>query len=764
MASSSAPPPGATGTPPADTETRAPANRASGLGARLRERLSSTFTWLGFDPPGRWLGLLTLFVLLDIVIISWIQLVAYNSFYTFSQDFGSFSQIFYTTIHNHTLLQYTSNIPSGSNGTFMAVHFAPLIFLLLPFYALAPAPTTLLVMKIVVLAAGAFPAYGIAHRRLGSPRWGLLLGTAYLVSPITMTLNWIDFDMEVFIPFFVLCAIYLLLQKRYFAFLIAWILALATIETAVPFLLIFGILALLGSYVGPGLLSREDRFRERTALWMSVVLAVAWLGLAYLAVHSYSSVGGTFGSSYARSYQVLGAQSFFDVVPQAVLHPGNVGAALQFQGSDKIVYLLMLFGCFAFLPLFGELRYLGPVVGWIGLAVLSNTPQEYSFGSQYLGYVSPFLFAGAVGGIVLLRPWVANHLGTGAGSSARGTDSASRTRHWTLPRSEEVILPGVVVIALVVTVGVGNPLLAHPAAGLPAIQFGFPAPDAHTMLLGRIIDLIPASATVLTTDHLFPQLSDRAQAYVLPTAEEFAGNSSITYQSTLQGWIDNSTYVLLDFTLDPYPSELMQFFGNYAGFGIEAAGNGIFLLERGWTGSPLPGYSSPSTVTFSSAQWASNSKGVSVNPSNQTFEYPIPSSVPPKANVTLWNHTAESEIFPGLYELNVTYILSPSTTGPLFMVRAALNPTVISQKQILNTSSGHHYSYVFSTLPAVAIASTLINGTTGELGRQTAGTTSFIFDVSELGNLRSIGLTLSGKFWVLVIGFSLTWLGAPSTF
>jgi uncharacterized membrane protein len=765
MESSSGPPPGAIGAPSTPVENAPPTTPSSGLGPRLRERISTVFTWLGFDPPGRWLALLTVFVVLDIVVLSWIQIVAYNSFYTFSQDFGSFSQIFYTTVHYHTLLYYTSNIPAGSNGTFMAVHFSPLIFLLLPFYALAPAPTTLLVMKIVALAAGAFPAYGIAHRRLGSPRWGLLLGTVYLVSPITMTLNWIDFDMEVFIPFFVLCALYLLIRKRYFAFLVAWVLALATIETAVPFLLIFGILALLGSYWGSGMLSRQNRSQERVALWMSVLLAAAWLGIAYFAVHSYSPVGGTFGTSYARSYYVLQAQSFYGIIPQAILHPGLAGLALSFNGSNKIAYLLLLFGCFAFLPLFGELRYLVPVAAWIGLAVLSNTPQEYSFGSQYLGYVSPFLFAGAVGGIVLLRPWVATHLGTQAGTAGTPAGLSSRARPWTLPRSEEAIIPGIVIVAAIVTVGVGNPLLDHPVAGLPAIEFGFPSPSAHTALLDRIIALIPPNAGVLTTDHVFPQLADREHAYVLPTEENFV--YPFNYPNSLALFMNptNTTYVLLDFTLDPFPSELIQYFGNWTGWGIEASGSGIFLLAYGWTGPEKLGYSGPIPSNSPASEWATKSKGVSINPGNQTFEYPVPSTGPAKSNVSMWNGPQVSRIVPGVYILNMTYILAPSTVGPLFNVQVSEVPNVVTPVPTNLTAGGAHYSYTFTTPgQPQALGSTQVNGTAAELGKQTGGVVSITFEVDQLGKVYSQGITLAGKFWMLVTGFTLTWVGPPSSF
>jgi uncharacterized membrane protein len=763
MSPTSSPPPGVTGVREVTPDSPPPEGLVPHAHVGLRGRIDRVFTWCGFEPPGRWLAVLGLFVLLDIVVLSWVQVIAYNSYFTFSQDFGSFTQIFYTTTHDHVLLWYTSNIPSGSNGTFMAVHFAPLIFLLLPFYALAPSPATLLVMKIVVLALGAFPAYGIAHRRLGSPRWGLLLGTAYLVSPITMTLNWIDFDLEVFLPFFVLCAIYLLIRRRYFAFLIAWLFALATIESSVPFLLAFAVLALLGSFWGPRPVVREDRVRERIALSSAVFLAVIWLGLSYITIHSYSSLGGTFGSSYASHYTVLQAQSFLQVLPQAVLHPGPAGAALQYHGGDKIVYLLMLFGCFAFLPLFGEIRYLAPPFAWIGLALLSNTDQMYSFGSQYLGYVSPFLFAGAVGGLVYLRPWVAKHLVSPGGAPVAPSLSVSPHKpRWRLPRTEDALLPGVVVLAVVVTVGIGNPFLTHPVGAFTVIQYGLPSPTAHTALLNRIMALIPPTAAVLTTDHLFPQLSDRVDAYVLPSGETFAPTTS--YTNALNLFINESNYVLLDFTLDPNPSQLMQALGNFTGFGVEAAGGGIYLLERGWNGPPLAGFGGPATVTYTSAEWAdTKSKGVVINSANQTFDYPSPASVPVRTNVTLWSGPVLGKILPGEYELNVTYVLGGARQTPLFAVRAIESVTIVTPITTESTPAGQHYKYNYTQGPSLVVTSTNVTGTGANPRTQTAGTVTLNFEVSQLATIRSIGITTGVPFWILVTGFSMTWLGPPTT-
>ncbi len=726
----------------------------------LRNRITTAFRWLGFDPPDRWLVLLGAFVLCDILILCWIQVMAYYSYYTFSQDFGSFNQSFFTTVHNHLLLYYTANIPAGSNGTFMSIHFMPLAFLVLPFYAIAPGPATLLVIKVVALAAGAFPAFGIAHRRLGSPRWGAFLGTIYLLSPITMTLGWIDFDMEVFLPFMILCAIYFLIQRRYIAFLTFWILSLATIETVIPFLLLFILVALLGSFLGPKLLSQSARNRERFALVVALGLAIGWFLLAFLTLRYFSAVGGPFGSGYASHYQVLGAQSFEQVIPQALLHPNLAGAALSYQGSNKLAYVVLLFGCLAFLSFLGELRYLVPVFGWIALALLSNTAAMYSFGSQYLGYVSPFVFAGAIGGIAWARIQIS---GRAVVSTTQPPDgrSTARLRHWRLPRADETLVPGVLVVALVVAVAIGNPLLPHPAASLSSIQYGLPSPDAHTKLLDRIISLIPPTASVLTTSHLFAQVSDRPNAYVLPTAQSYAGTNS--YVGALDQFINDSNYVLLDFTLDGYNSQVMQGLGNYSGFGIEAASDGVFLLLRGWTGPPLPGFTTPNTVTYPASSLAfTSNKNLILHQSNGSFEYNASKA---SKSVTLWIGPSVNRVVPGEYNLTVTYRLDPSTTGPLVRLRATETPLTVTPVQYLNTSTGHHYTYSFQRSVNQTLVGPVNLTASQGLHQMESGAVSITLDVSQLMNLGYSGLTVAGTaFWILVTGFSLTWVGPPPSF
>ncbi|MCI4364185.1 MAG: DUF2079 domain-containing protein [Thermoplasmata archaeon] len=716
----------------------------------LRERVTRIFELLGLERPNRWLCILALSVLVDIVVFSWAQILAYGAYYTFSQDFGSFNQSFYTAAFDHKLFYYTSNIPAGTNGTFFAVHFSPFLFVLLPFYALAPAPTTLLVFKVTALGLAAFPVYGIAQHRLGSAKWGVGFGLAYLLSPLTMTLDWLSFDMEVFLPFFVLSAFYFLTVKRRVGFFVFWALALASIETVAPLLGLSAFLALVGAYWGPRRAPTADRRSERLLWFGACALTIGWYLLAFEAVRAFNPAGGTFGVGYQSHYTVLGASSFFDVIPRALLNPSAAGAALAHAGSTKLLYSLILVGCLAFFPLFGELRYSLPVAFWLALALLSNFPPMYSLGSQYLGYVSPFLFAGAIGGVVYLRSLFAREFGQPA------PVAPEPPRRWTLPGREESILPASLGLAVLLCLVVANPLTTAPVAGLSSIQYGIPSPTPHTQLLDRAIQLIPSQAGVLTTAHLFPQVSDRPSAYVLPTTQLFAGNSS--YWGSLDAFINESSFVLLDFTIDQYPAQLILYFGNFTGFGTVVCSDGVYLLERGWTQAPLPGFWSGSSAIFHGSRLATRFS-TAVN-ENESLYYVNGGT----SGVNFWRGPSVSFVTPGTYTLNVSFRVHSSSLLPLFSFRPLWTPIVIDPVQYLNSSAGHHYAYVFVRQSPEVVASANVSIMSGSQGSWVTENSSLTVTVTGFGTLSSVGVSLGPSFAIYVGALSLSLAGPPPYF
>ena len=126
-------------------------------------------------------------VLLFIAVLSYGVVFAHftvqkhNLFHTNAWDLGIFNQALYNTLYSGRPLYYTVELFLNPSGNYFAVHLSPILFLVLPFYAILPLPTTLLVLKSFILAFGAFPLYLLAKKVLKSDRTAFMLALVYLL-------------------------------------------------------------------------------------------------------------------------------------------------------------------------------------------------------------------------------------------------------------------------------------------------------------------------------------------------------------------------------------------------------------------------------------------------------------------------------------------------------------------------------------------------------------------------------------------------------
>src|SRR5439155_26752515 len=88
-----------------------------------------------------------------------------------------FGRLFFKTV------AWPSTMSVLPAGTPLAVHFSPVLFLLLPIYAVFPSPVTLLVLKTIAVALGAFPVYLMGRRRFSNPWASVLGGGSFLLLP-----------------------------------------------------------------------------------------------------------------------------------------------------------------------------------------------------------------------------------------------------------------------------------------------------------------------------------------------------------------------------------------------------------------------------------------------------------------------------------------------------------------------------------------------------------------------------------------------------
>jgi uncharacterized membrane protein len=704
-----------------------------------------------------------------------VQTQNYLAFLLTNGDLGDYNQAFSTTVHGQGLFYYTVNIPSGTGGSLFAAHFSPFLFLLVPFYALAPTPVTLIALKQAALALGALPLYGIARVYFERRTIPIVFAALYLISPLTVAVDWNSFDPEAFIPLALLIALYFFIQGRFWWFLAAWLVTLSTIESIPALLALFAIGGLIGTLASQPSSPWLTRVKERRFLLAGLVASIAWLGIAYLVLAAMSPLHGAFGSAYGLRYTRLGASSFLDVLPQAVLHPGNAAFALQFQGSQKLLFLELIILASGAVSLLGGLRYLLPLAGYLVLALLSNSTPLYVFGSQYTAYVSAILFVGAVEGSLFLLTFftptnyvsrraeletclradirlLEESMNRAVNGVGRSEEAAKRLRLATskieegdlagaahqVRRARRILLPpriaaarghsvtdgstpapkalrnvsrrvrawgesaahgganlsklavlAVPIICILVAAGLANPLLSEPAAGGLDIAFGVGSYTQYDSYLHSVIQLIPAGSSVLTTPHIFTEISNRPNAYTLPDGIFISGN--MNYSATLNRWANQSEYILTDYAVDPTDSVVLRALEdlpNSTAFHLCVAEDEAYLYSRNCPNSVPP------------VLWREAIAGGSFDPVKgiSSVSHNYTSSLGPSMyhaaggsiGEQLWSGPSDVHVPPGIYSLTFDFMISAPSRNPSIQFRVADKQANITETQQATTGQGSH--------------------------------------------------------------------------
>lgn len=709
---------GTTGTPAGPAQTPSRLRRLTEILGPLRrvaDRLQTSKTLR--RPVVAWIGLLS-GVGLFTVFLGWVWSLRYWSFHTNAWDMGAYFQAMYTTLFDHRLFYYTNDLPAGTHGYLFAAHFSPFLFLLLPAFALAPTPSGLLVLQALGLALGAIPVYFLARMYLHSGLWAALFAAVYLLSPLTMGTGWFDFHPEAFLPVTALTTFYLYERRWFYPFLAAWLLTLSVIETAAPLLLTFAVVGLV-SAIWERRKTPPDEFRTNLQFLISAAaLALVWYAVSAAVVLSLSPAGGTFGAAYRESWSILGATSIPDVFLRAVLAPGAAGAAVMYQASTKGLYLIILFGSFVFLPFAGRFKYLLPALLWIALAVLSNNYSYFVINDQYVAYVLPFLVAAAITGLARLREadfrWPA--LG----------------RH--LPS-----IGAALVIGLVCVSATSSPFLPTPAISFGPVSHGIPIVTEHDELLHEVIGLIPPGASVLTTSLMFPEVANRPDAYVSPVSSLFL--HPLTFESVVGQYVNESQYVLVDYLVDYEGAVILTGAANLTGFGLEAAAQGAYLYDRGWTGPPrlwVP-------YTFATAGGNLTPEIASVDRSVTTPWGPTLYHPPTDQPGTVWQGPALNAIAPGSYQVTADVQLNVSSPGAEAAFSIYDAPIAVQVNVYRAGTIGNDYSFHVHFFPISGVSNVILNQTYVWNG---TGPREVTFNWTEV-------VTWTGPGFLLTRGFAL---------
>ncbi len=523
------------------------------------------------------------------LIFSYFTVVKFNSFSTYAWDLGIFDQSLWTTLHSGKLFFSTVELFIVPSGVFFGTHFSPILFLVLPFYALDSSPQTLLVFQSFILAVAAVPLYFFAKNILNNKVTAVVFSFVYLLYSPLQGVNWFDFHVQAFLPLFFFCSFYFLIKENWSTYFLFIFLSLAVAEN-IPIMVVF-----IGLYC-------FWRFREqfiatirthkivdkRIAIpVLTIIFAIVWLLFANWIRQTYFP----FDPAYTQLYKAVANWSKLGVPDDPIklplyliMNPLGAFAALTYDFWLKLLYLFLLFAPLLFLSLRSSISAIS--LAWFVPALFSNYTPYYTIGGHFPAYPIAFIFLGAV--------------------AALQKDAVSRRLPTLVSWTKRLLL-----ISLLFTLIMSplSPVMTVMQNHFPYFaDYHLPTMNKHDKLLRMVTELVPNNVSILTQNNIFSHFSSQLNAYVYPLASMVENlNGTDAFDNYVEGLFKKSEYVMIDYETDSYTANLVLYtFGYFTpninqtcpnvnllqirkvnDFRLCAYGDNIYLFMKNYSGNVL---------------------------------------------------------------------------------------------------------------------------------------------------------------------------------
>jgi len=490
---------------------------------------------------------------------SYFTIMKHYEFRSYAWDLGIFNQSFWTTLYEGRFFYNNVELHANPSGSFFGIHFSPILFLILPIYALYSAPQTLLIFQSFVLALGALPLFKLTLRVVKYRVVGLLFVFAYLLYPPLQGINWFDFHAQSFLPLFFLSAMYFLEKKDWKYYLLFVVLALMCEEHAALVVLFLGLFVAF-QYKARIISALRNRNLRETPLLISVttvMLSVAWYFMTVRIRNTFFPVNPAFLSSFQASsnWSVLGVADPMMIPIHIIFYPLQAILALSYDSLLKISYIVILFAPLAFRSFF-KMRYLLPIVPWFFYGLFSNYPPYYVIFNQYPAYVISFIFVAAVYAICDNK-----------------MPSLKALRKYLLV----IVLFSVLSFAFVSPLSPIVTMLSD--SGLKPIT-------PRDQLIHEILAYVPPNASIITHNNLFPHVSSRINAYVAPTIGPIWNGNPSECRRFTDEILAKVDFVLVDIKSDPFAgSVVFSLMQENHGFRAFVSADGVILFKKNYTGN-----------------------------------------------------------------------------------------------------------------------------------------------------------------------------------
>lgn len=461
------------------------------------------------------------------VIFSTLAIVRDHAVWSASVDLGIFKEALWNTLHGRVMFSPTVGY------SFLGEHFSPVLFLLVPFYALSPTSECLLIIQTLAVSAAAWPVYLVA-RDLGLGRLtATLLAGAMLASPPLHTALLYDFHMDL-LAAPALAWLVLALSRRRFgqAFV-----AIALLVSVKEDMFIPAVGALL-AFALPG----DARDRRWCAALGALAVGYCLLAMAVL-LKRYGPPPGV------PVYMSDGAEPQGYKFLRNFRHLAGPGGPLGHLLGQPVRYLLWAFTearLTTFITLLTPVGFMALLAGWritllmpLGIILLSDNPEIVALRYHYSAIQHPGVYLAAAFGIAALL---------------------GRSRH---PHRAGRAVAAYVLVASLMLVA------THPSSMASRTHAtDTRAVTPHTRTVDRIASLVPPLVPVSSSTWIGPRFSNRPWGALFPNG------------------LDRAEWVVVDLQRPAWPasveqrdSTLLHLMRN--GFGTAAVEDGVIALQRG---------------------------------------------------------------------------------------------------------------------------------------------------------------------------------------
>ena len=277
-------------------------------------------------------------------------------------DFGIFTQMFESM--RSTLIPYVS-CERNELMTHFSVHFSPVYYLLLPFYALVPSALTLLLLQAAGVVSGVIPVYLLCRRLKQGNLVTLALCLVYLIHPVIACGCSYDMHENFFLTPFLLWLFYFIEKDKTLPIVIFSILTCCVKEDATIYVLSVSLFLF---------------FCKKKRILGTALFALACVWFVAATTWLIRSGDGTLTSEH---YMNFGPSFFKGILTTAISYPSYILSQIV-NDRDKTAYAVQILGPMAFLPLFNKKipRYT-LLIPFIIMNLITSYENQYSIFFYY---------------------------------------------------------------------------------------------------------------------------------------------------------------------------------------------------------------------------------------------------------------------------------------------------------------------------------------------------------------------------------------------